>query len=85
MGSHTPDVVEFVRTVNAAGGAYHRIDFGDGLVLEGEHDMLLSARNFFSLSRSGLLFTKVAAEAFDSRSDTPNGALGQTRFCTFGT
>ena len=39
MGPHAPDVVEFVRTVNAAGGAYHRMDFGDGLVLEGEHDM----------------------------------------------
>ena len=47
--------------------------------------MLLSARNFFSLSRSGLLFTRVEAEAFDSRSDTPNGAVGQTRFCTCGT
>jgi len=39
MGPHPPDVVEFVRTVNESGGAYHRIDFGDGLVLEGEHDM----------------------------------------------
>ena len=35
-----------------------------------------------SLSRSALLLTSVAAEAFDSRSDTPNGAVGQTRFCT---
>jgi tRNA (mo5U34)-methyltransferase len=39
MGAHHPDVVEFVRAVNESGGAYHRIDFGDGLVLEGEHDM----------------------------------------------
>jgi len=39
MGPRTPEVVESIRSVNAAGGAYHRIDFGDGLVLEGEHDM----------------------------------------------
>jgi SAM-dependent methyltransferase len=39
MGPRAPEVVEFVRSVNAAGGAYHRIDFGEGLVLEGEHDM----------------------------------------------
>src|SRR5262245_42577786 len=39
MGSHPPDVVEFVRSANAGGGVYHRIDFGDGLVLEGQHDM----------------------------------------------
>ena len=47
--------------------------------------MLLSARNVFSLSRSRLSFTSVEAEEFDSRSDTPNGAVGQTRFCTCGT
>jgi tRNA (mo5U34)-methyltransferase len=39
MGPHPPDVVEAVRAINDAGGAYHRIDFGDGLILEGEHDM----------------------------------------------
>lgn len=39
MGIHPPDVAEFVRSVNDSGGAYHRIDFGDGLVMEGEHDM----------------------------------------------
>jgi tRNA (mo5U34)-methyltransferase len=39
MGLHPPDVVEFVRSVNESGGVYHRIDFGDGLVMEGEHDM----------------------------------------------
>jgi hypothetical protein len=47
--------------------------------------MLLSARKLLSLSRSGLLLTKVEADEFDSRSDTPNGAVGQTRFCTCGT
>src|SRR6266508_3500682 len=36
---HPPDVVEFVRSVNGSGGAYHRIDFGDGLVMEGERDL----------------------------------------------
>jgi SAM-dependent methyltransferase len=39
MGPHPPDVVEFVRSVNESGRAYHRIDFGDGLVMQGEHDM----------------------------------------------
>lgn len=39
MGQHPLEVVDFVRSVNQSGGAYHRIDFGDGLVLEGEHDM----------------------------------------------
>src|SRR3954468_6438676 len=39
MGRHAPEVVEFVRSVNQAGGAYHRIDFGGGLLMEGEHDM----------------------------------------------
>jgi SAM-dependent methyltransferase len=39
MAAHTPEAVEFVRSLNEAGGAYHRIDFGEGLVLEGEHDI----------------------------------------------
>jgi tRNA (mo5U34)-methyltransferase len=39
MGNHAPESIEFVRSLNEAGGGYHRIDFGDGLVLEGEHDM----------------------------------------------
>ena len=39
MAAHPPEVVEFVRSLNETGGAYHRIDFGQGLVLEGEHDI----------------------------------------------
>ncbi len=39
MAAHPPEVVEFVRSLNETGGAYHRIDFGEGLVLEGEHDI----------------------------------------------
>src|SRR5690242_4519523 len=46
MGPHPPDVVEFVRTVNESVGAYHRIDFGEGLVLEGEHDMRRHLRSY---------------------------------------
>ena len=37
--NHSPEVVEFVRGVNESGGVYHRIDFGEGLVMAGEHDM----------------------------------------------
>lgn len=33
------DPAEFVRRINAAGGAYHRLDFGDQLVIEGTYDM----------------------------------------------
>jgi len=36
---HTPDVVEFVKDVNAGGGNYHLIDFGAGLVMDGEYDL----------------------------------------------
>ena len=41
VGTHPADVVEFVNRVNAEGDAfgYHRIDFGDGLVMDGEYDM----------------------------------------------
>jgi len=37
--------------------------------------MLLSARNFFSLSRSAALAASVAAELADSRRQTPNALL----------
>jgi tRNA (mo5U34)-methyltransferase len=39
--THPPNVVEFVNRVNADRDAlaYHRIDFGGGLVMEGEYDM----------------------------------------------
>jgi len=39
--THPAEVLEFVNRVNAEGDAfgYHRIDFGDGLVMDGEYDM----------------------------------------------
>lgn len=37
--THTEDVVEFVRRVNSEGGTYHRLDFGNGLVIDGEYDL----------------------------------------------
>ena len=37
--NHPPEVVDFVRSVNRSGEAYHRIDFGGGLLMEGEWDM----------------------------------------------
>ena len=37
--THSQKLIELVRTCNQAGGSYHRIDFGEGLVLEGEYDM----------------------------------------------
>ena len=37
--THPEEVVEFVRRVNSDGGTYHRIDFGSGLVLDGEYDL----------------------------------------------
>jgi SAM-dependent methyltransferase len=36
---HPPEVIDFVRSVNRSGKAYHRIDFGGGLVMEGRWDM----------------------------------------------
>lgn len=33
------DPSAFVRDVNAAGGSYHRLDLGNGLVIDGEYDM----------------------------------------------
>jgi SAM-dependent methyltransferase len=36
---HSQTLVEFVRAVNRSGGTYHRIDFGEGLVMQGEYDM----------------------------------------------
>jgi tRNA (mo5U34)-methyltransferase len=37
--AHAADLIDFIADANRAGGSYHRIDFGDGLVLEGEYDM----------------------------------------------
>ena len=36
---HSAEFVDFVTDANCHGGTYHRIDFGDGLVLDGEYDM----------------------------------------------
>jgi tRNA (mo5U34)-methyltransferase len=36
---HSTSLIEFVADVNRQGGTYHRIDFGDGLVMDGEYDM----------------------------------------------
>lgn len=33
------DPAAFVRDVNAAGGSYHRLDLGNGLIIDGEYDM----------------------------------------------
>jgi 2-polyprenyl-3-methyl-5-hydroxy-6-metoxy-1,4-benzoquinol methylase len=30
---------QLIQAVNSTGGSYHRIDFGDGLVIDGEYDM----------------------------------------------
>jgi hypothetical protein len=38
-GPHPRDLVEFGEATNRQGGHYHRIDYGGGLVLEGEYDM----------------------------------------------
>jgi hypothetical protein len=45
---------------------------------------LLSARNFFSLSRSAALAASVAAVFADSRRQTPNALLPAIRSLTFG-
>lgn len=39
MSRHSPELIDYVRKTNEAGGTYHRIDFGDGLVLEGQYDI----------------------------------------------
>ncbi len=36
---HHGRLVQFVRAVNASGGGYHRLDFGDGVVMLGNYDM----------------------------------------------
>jgi len=36
---HSAELADFVADANAQGGTYHRIDFGGGLVLDGEYDM----------------------------------------------
>jgi SAM-dependent methyltransferase len=36
---HPRQLVDFVDAVNLSGGSYHRIDFGENLVMEGEYDM----------------------------------------------
>jgi tRNA (mo5U34)-methyltransferase len=36
---HPAELVEFVLATNRGGGHYHRMDFGAGLVLDGEYDM----------------------------------------------
>jgi len=36
---HVAEIVQFVQDVNAAGGNYHLIDFGGGLVMDGEYDL----------------------------------------------
>lgn len=35
----SPALVEYVRALNAAGGAYHHLDFGQGVILRGQYDM----------------------------------------------
>lgn len=37
--THSQTIIDFVDSVNRAGGTYHRIDFGQGLVMDGEYDM----------------------------------------------
>lgn len=37
--AHAPEFVDFVADANRQGGTYHRIDFGGGLVIDGEYDM----------------------------------------------
>jgi tRNA (mo5U34)-methyltransferase len=37
--AHPQSLIDFVDGVNQAGGTYHRIDFGDGLVMDGEYDL----------------------------------------------
>jgi tRNA (mo5U34)-methyltransferase len=36
---HSTALIEFIADANRSGGSYHRIDLGDGLVLDGEYDM----------------------------------------------
>jgi SAM-dependent methyltransferase len=38
-GERRAETEELIQEVAASGGAYHRLDFGDGLVLDGEYDL----------------------------------------------
>jgi len=37
--SHSESFINYVDEINRAGGTYHKMDFGDGLVVDGEYDM----------------------------------------------
>jgi tRNA (mo5U34)-methyltransferase len=39
LPTHPQSLIDFVEEVNRQGGTYHRLDFGNGLVLNGEYDM----------------------------------------------
>src|SRR5712675_1969317 len=39
MTRHSQSLIDFVTDVNRSGGTYHRLDFGDGLVMDGEYAM----------------------------------------------
>ena len=39
-------LVEFIKMVNAAGGSYHRLDFGSGILMDGEYDMTRYLDNY---------------------------------------
>ena len=39
-------LIAFVEMVNAAGGSYHRLDFGSGIIIDGEYDMAKYLDNY---------------------------------------
>jgi 2-polyprenyl-3-methyl-5-hydroxy-6-metoxy-1,4-benzoquinol methylase len=39
-------LIEFVNVVNASGGSYHRLDFGSGIIIDGEYDMKKYVDNY---------------------------------------
>jgi tRNA (mo5U34)-methyltransferase len=44
--AHRDRLIEFVKMVNATGGSYHRLDFGSGIIIDGEYDMTKYLDNY---------------------------------------
>src|SRR5918996_11761 len=47
---NTPELrrqlINFVKNINDIGGSYHRLDFGSGIVMDGEFDMIKYVDNY---------------------------------------
>lgn len=50
MEKNIDRLAQWVNEVNQAGGTYHQLNLGDGLVIQGDYDMKKYSEDHFTLS-----------------------------------